>query len=240
MSEPKTQAQSVEVLDEDLGVHYWHIADDRIGGATSTSYALVREEGTVLIDPLPLAPAALAGLGTVTAIVLTCQTHQRAAWRLRGELEAPVWAPALALELDEEPDERYGHSMVLPGDLVAFATPGPDATQHTLVLDDYVGFVPDLVMQREDGELRLMPDEYLTDPGQLRDSVRFLLEQSIDLLCPMHGLPVEDDVHGALQTALEEAGDWDDPSYVEVEPEESEEDGEDREDGADAEEHEED
>jgi hypothetical protein len=222
MTEPRRQAQTVEVLDDDLGVHYWHIADERIGGQTSTSYAIVGEEGTVLIDPLPLAPAALERLGTVTAIVLTCQTHQRSAWRLRRELEAPVWAPALAQELDEEPDERYGHSMVLPGELAAFSTPGPDATQHTLVLEDYIGFVPDLVLQNAEGELSLMPDEYMSDPGQLRNSVRLLLEQSIDVLCPMHGLPIEDDVHGVLQAALDDAGDWDDPDYVEVEPEEGE------------------
>src|SRR5690349_15464985 len=176
MSEPSEQAETIEVLDEDLGIWYWSIEDDRIGGTTSTAYALKLDEGTVLIDPLPLARGAFAELGDVTAIVLTSGSHQRSAWRLRAALDVPVWAPALAQELEEEPDERYGHSMVLPGDLVAFTSPGAAPDQHTLVLDDYVGFVPDLVVSPADGELRLMPDDFLDNPIQARETVRLLLE----------------------------------------------------------------
>ena len=199
MSEPKAVAHSVETLDEDLGIRYWTVEDDRLGGHLSTAYAV----GSVLIDPLPL--ARIEELGDVTAIVLTSGPHQRSAWRLRAELEVPVWAPALAQELDEEPDERYGHSAVLPAELVAFHTPGPGTTQHTLLLEDYVGFVPDLVLTSADGGIRLTPDEWLRDPQQARDSVRLLLEQSIDVLCPSHGLPVTDGVQEKLQAALDAA-----------------------------------
>jgi glyoxylase-like metal-dependent hydrolase (beta-lactamase superfamily II) len=230
MTEPRNRAESVDVLDEDLGIYYWTVEDDRIGGNLSTAYALRREdEPAVLIDPLPLAPDALAELGEVQAIVLTSNAHQRSAWRLRAELEVPVWAPALAQELDEEPDERYGHSMVLPGDLVAFASPGAAPDQHTLILEDYVGFVPDLVQSPPSGELRLTPDEYLDNPLQARETVRLLLEQSIDVLCPAHGLPLEDDVHGRLQAALEAAGELDDPDFVQVDPDEPEDGPEDEE-----------
>ncbi len=227
MSEPKATAAAVEEI-EDVDVVYWYVEDDRLGGALSTAYGLRTDDGMVLIDPLPLEPQAFAGLGEIQAIVLTSGSHQRSAWRLREELEVPVWAPALAQQLDEEPDDRYGHSSVLPGDLVAMFTPGPGTTQHTLVLDDYIGFVPDLVVNPPGGELRLAPDEYLQNPIQARSTVGLLLEQSIDILCPSHGLPVVDDVHGQLQTALEEAGELQDPSFVEVEPEEGEE-GEDAE-----------
>ena len=78
-----------------------------------------------------------------------------------------MWAPALAQELEEEPDERYGHSMVLPADLVAFASPGAASDQHALILDDYVGFVPDLVQsparRRAEADRRRVPRE--PDPG---------------------------------------------------------------------------
>jgi glyoxylase-like metal-dependent hydrolase (beta-lactamase superfamily II) len=110
--------------------------------------------------------------------------------------------------------------MVLPADLVAFSSPGAAPDQHTLVLDDYVGFVPDLVLSPADGELSLTPDDYLENPIQARDTVRLLLEQSIDILCPAHGMPVVDDVHGQLQEALEAAGELQDPDYVEVDPDE--------------------
>lgn len=224
MSEPKNRADRVEVVDEDLGVFYWTVEDDRLGGFLSTAYALKRDEGTVLVDPLPLAPEAMEELGEIQAIVLSTGSHQRSAWRLRGELGVPVWAPALAQELDEEPDERYGHSMVLPGDLVAFAAPGPTAANHALIHEDYVGFLGDLVVSPRGGPLALTPDEWLHDPIQTRETVRLLLEQSIDVLCPSHGVPVTEDAQERLREALEAAGELQDPSFVEVPPEEAEPD----------------
>jgi hypothetical protein len=219
VSEPKATAAAVEEI-EDVDVVYWYVEDDRVGGALSTAYGLRTDDGMVLIDPLPLEPQAFAGLGEIQAIVLTSGSHQRSAWRLREELEVPVWAPALAQQLDEEPDDRYGHSSVLPGDLVAMFTPGPGTTQHTLVLDDYIGFVPDLVVNPVGGELSLAPDEYIENPRQARESVKQLLEQGLEILCPSHGLPVVDDVHGLLEAALERAGEVSDPDYVEVPPDE--------------------
>lgn len=41
--------------------------------------------------------------------------------------------PALAQELDEAADERYGDGDPLPGGLRAVFTPGAGTTQHTLV-----------------------------------------------------------------------------------------------------------
>jgi glyoxylase-like metal-dependent hydrolase (beta-lactamase superfamily II) len=205
----------MNVLDEDLGIYYWT-------SAGRTAYAVRGDEGAVLIDPLPLEEEELAELGPVTAIVLTSSTHERAAWQLRSELEVPVWAPALSQAIEEEPDERYGHSTVLPGDLVAFQVPGVTPDQHALILEDYIGFVPDVVRNDGGEGLRLPGDDEVANPVQLRDSVGLLLEQSIDVLCPGHGDPVTDDVHGLLQAALDEAGEAEDPSYVELTPEEME------------------
>jgi hypothetical protein len=221
MSEPKSVAAHFEEI-EDVDVVFWHVDDDRLGGFISTSYGLRTEAGMVLIDPLPLEQQAFEALGPIQAIVLSSGSHQRSAWRLRAELELPVWAPALAQELDEEPDERYGHSAVLPGDLVASYAPGAGTTQHLLVLDDYIGFVPDLVVNPPGGPLALTPDHYMHNPRLARESVKLLFEQGLEILCPTHGLPIVDDVHGALQDALEAAGEVSDPDYVEVEPDEAE------------------
>jgi hypothetical protein len=224
MSEPRAVAHTVEEI-EDVDIVYWHIEDERIGGQISTAYGLRTEEGMVLIDPLPLEEAAFDALGEIQAIILTSASHQRSAWRLRAEREIPVWAPALAQELEEEPDERYSHSAVLPGDLNAFHAPGAGQSQHALILDDYIAFVPDLIVNPPDGEVALIPDDYLENPIQARDTVRLLLEMSVDILCSSHGLPILDDVHGQLTAALEEAGEVEDPSFVHVDPEEDGEGG---------------
>ncbi len=66
MSEPKAVAPDAgEVVP---GVWHWAIADDRIGGHFSAAHALATTEGTVLIDPLPLAATGLERLGSVCAI----------------------------------------------------------------------------------------------------------------------------------------------------------------------------
>jgi hypothetical protein len=95
------------------GVWHWCIHDDRID-YVSDAYAVAVDEGIVLIDPLPLAEQPLR-VGAVAAICLTCGSHQRSAWRYRRDLGAPVYAPAVAREIDEEPDKRYGDSDLLPG-----------------------------------------------------------------------------------------------------------------------------
>jgi len=200
MSEPSTVAQSLE--DVVPGVFHWRISDERIGGHTSASHALLTGDGSVLVDPLPLAPEALMELRPVNAIVVTAGTHQRSSWRYRRELGARVHVPALSRQIDEEPDGRYGDGDELPGGLRALFTPGAGTTQHTLLLSDQVAFVPDLLSRTPGGELELVSAEYMHDPAEARRSLERLLELPFAALCLSHGVPVTDDPHGAIRAAL--------------------------------------
>lgn len=201
MSEPKAVAQ--ELVEVVPGIFHWAIEDERIGGHISAAHAVVGADGAILIDPLPLAEEAMARLGPVSAILVTAGSHQRSSWRLRRELEVPVWMPALAREIDEEPDERYGHDELLPGDLLALFTPGAGTTQHTLLLDDRVAFVPDLLLRPPGSELGLVPAEYMHDPDQARQSLERLVDEHVfDVLCLSHGVPVTEDPGAAIRAAL--------------------------------------
>ncbi len=202
MSEPQEVAAAVEEVVP--GVWHWSVHDDRID-FISSAHAVVADEGAVLVDPLPLAPEALARLGDVVAICLTTSSHQRSTWRYRRELGAKVYAPALARELDEEPDGRYGEGDVLPGGLRAVFTPGAGTTQHTFLLEGEptVAFVPDLLARPPDGPVMLVPAEYMHDPEEARRSLDKLLGLSFSVLCLSHGAPVTDDPHGAIRAALE-------------------------------------
>jgi hypothetical protein len=84
----------------------------------------------VLIDPFPLAEQPLRRLGAVAAICLTCGSHQRSAWRYRRDLGVPVYAPALAREIDEQPEKCYGDGDLLAGGLRAVFTPGAGTTRE--------------------------------------------------------------------------------------------------------------
>ncbi|MBD0338682.1 MAG: MBL fold metallo-hydrolase [Thermoleophilia bacterium] len=170
------------------GVWHWRVRDERIGGAWGCSHAA---DG-ILIDPHPLADDTLEQLDRISAIVLTTGSHQRAAWSLRRELGVPVYVPALAQQVDEEPDERYTEGDALPGGLGAIFTPGAGTTQHTLLLrrDAGVLFTPDLFVRVPQGPLDWVPFEYMHDPEEAKRSAARLLDVEFDVLCMGHGAPL--------------------------------------------------
>jgi glyoxylase-like metal-dependent hydrolase (beta-lactamase superfamily II) len=201
VTEPNAVAESVAEICP--GIWYWGILDERIGNAPGSAHALADEGGTVLIDPEPLVPEAMARLGSVASICLTTSNHQRSSWRLRRELGARVWAPALAREIEEEPDVRYEEGDELPAGLEAFFTPGAGTTQHSFLhAASGVLFTPDLFMHGRDGSLWMLPAEYMHDPAQARESAERLLGLDFSVLCLGHGPPVTDDPHGAIRAAL--------------------------------------
>jgi hypothetical protein len=202
VSEPKETAAAVDEVVP--GVWHWHVSDDRIGGYLSAAHAVAADGGAVLIDPLPLAAEPLARLGEVTAILLSSGSHQRSAWRLRDELGAKLYAPALSQTLEEEPDERYGDGDVLPGGLRAVYTPGAGTTQHTFLLEGEPGvaFVPDLLAHLPGEPLMLVPAEFMHDPAEARRSIEKLLDLPFSVLCLSHGTPILADPKGAIRAAL--------------------------------------
>jgi glyoxylase-like metal-dependent hydrolase (beta-lactamase superfamily II) len=199
LSEPHEMAS--EVREVTPGVWHWCIHDDRID-YVSDAYAVAVDGGLVLIDPLPLAEQPLRRLGAVAAICHTCGSHQRSAWRYRRDLGAPVYAPALAREIDEEPDKRYGDSDLLTGGLRAVFTPGAGTTQHTLVREGEPGvaFCPDLLVRPEGGVALVRVEEY--DSEQARRSIERLLELPFSLLCLTHGGIVSEEPKVAIRAVL--------------------------------------
>lgn len=201
MSEPRAIAPDVEEVVP--GVWHWAVRDDRIGGFLSAAHALEVAGEVVLIDPLPLAPAAFEGFGPVVAICLTTSSHQRSAWRYRREFDVEVWAPALARTFDEEPDRRYGDGDELPGGLRAVFTPGAGTSQHTLLAaSPSVVFVPDLLVHLSGERLEVIPGEYAHDVDEARRSIEMLLELPFEVLCLGHGSPVTHDAKDAIRAAL--------------------------------------
>lgn len=193
MAEPTTVAE--ELTEVASGLWHWRVANDLIGGEWSSSHALSTPEGSVLVDPVPLAEHALARLEPVAAIVLTAACHQRSAWRYRRRFGAPVWLPEGSRETDEEPDERYGDGDLLPGGLRAVRTPGPELPHYSLLHEGEPGvlFSPDLVMvDRRSGRLELVPPQYHEDPEETRRSVERSAELDFELLCLAHGPPLSD------------------------------------------------
>jgi glyoxylase-like metal-dependent hydrolase (beta-lactamase superfamily II) len=203
VSEPRAVARTIEEVVP--GVWAWSLRDERIGGFLGVAHGVAGDNGTVLIDPLPLENDAFRRLLPVEAIVLTAGTHQRSSWRLRRDLGVPVYAPALVRLVDEEPDVRYSEEDPLPGGLQPFFAPGPGTTQHALLRqgEPSVLFVSDLFVREPGGELEFVPDEYVHDAVQARETARRVLDLEFDVLCMGHGVPLVDEPKTAIRALLE-------------------------------------
>jgi hypothetical protein len=185
---------------------HWFVADDRIGGARSDSYALHTKSGVIFVDPLPLTYAAADRFPSVAWALLTRGCHQRASWRYRREHGARVVAPRGSRGLVTEPDQHYTEGTRLPADFQAIRTPGPEYDHFALFRpgEPSILFVGDLIRRRDpSGPLELAPVEPSLAPGIGRQSVEKLLELDFELLCLSHGGYIDDDPKSALRELLE-------------------------------------
>jgi hypothetical protein len=202
MTEPREVAPASERVTD--GVWHWRIHNHAIGGATSSSQAVASGGDVVLVDPVRLAPQALAELPRPTAICLTAKCHQRAAWRYQAEFGVPVWAPEGTVPMDGEPDHRYGAGDRLPGGLLAVHTPGPEWVHFSFLLerDGGVLLCSDLLGRRPGERLEFVPLQFHDDPAETRRSVERLLDLPFAVLCLDHGEPLADDPKAAIRELL--------------------------------------
>ncbi|HEV8700600.1 MAG TPA: MBL fold metallo-hydrolase [Candidatus Polarisedimenticolia bacterium] len=188
MSEPKTVA--VAITEVVPGLFHYRIDDERIK-SQSDAYAVARGGRVVLIDPLPLEPSLLQGLGRIEAIVLGAPGHQRSSWSLRRRHGATVHAPEGASGLEEKPDASYKEGDFLPGGLKPIQAPGPKGAHYAFHVEAKPGLLlcTDLWHMTPRG-VEFLPDKYLSDPARARATARRLLGLDFDIVCFGHGDPI--------------------------------------------------
>ncbi|MBI3973856.1 MAG: hypothetical protein HY332_21470 [Chloroflexi bacterium] len=192
--------------------------EQKTRGGIYVAYALATDQGPVVVDPCRPAAHAdqvlrdrLRAMGGVPiASVLTNDMHERDAYALRRTYGVPVWASAAGVpDYDGTPDRLFEDGAALPGGLRAITIEGPfpgdtcllwTAPEGTRVL-----FTGDMVMggafdedPRVDVTLR-EPGLYLhgvnshprgsKDMAAFKASLRRLLDEEFDLVCPAHGRP---------------------------------------------------
>jgi glyoxylase-like metal-dependent hydrolase (beta-lactamase superfamily II) len=200
MAEPKTRATQIQRLLPWL--LHWTLADERIGGFRSDSFAVETAEGLMVIDPLPLEEKLQGGLGSVGGILLTHGNHQRSAWRLRRELGASVYAPAGVTGLDEDPDILMEEQTDLPGGLQAVLATGFQAACYlTFTHADGTGvlFCGDLICHDPGGPYRFPVQEGYFDPAGGREDARRLATLPPTVMCAAHAAPKLDGCQTLLQ-----------------------------------------
>jgi hypothetical protein len=226
--EAGTETQPVVVR---WATFYWRDVE-KTRGSVFVSYALATDRGPVLVDPcLPAADADqalrehLRAMGGVpVASVLTNDMHERDAYEFRRIDGTPVWAPAAGVpDYDGTPDHLFEGGALLPGGLRAIKIDGPfpgdtvlswTAPEGTRVLftgDMVIGgaFDEDPRVDVPRRGLGLYLHGVNSHPRGSKDmedfkaSLRQVLNEEFDLICPAHGRPHGADPKDALARILE-------------------------------------
>jgi len=173
---------------------FWEAYEPKVK-ADLCSSAVPSDEGMVFIDPIPLAPEALAALrelGPPTAIVLTNGNHGRDAECWRKEFGVPVCAhpeAALALDGGVRVDRTLGDGETIGGNIEIVALPGAGPGEIALV-SPFGVHVGDALIDLEPLGFALLPEKYCADPKLLRISLLKLLRFDFELLTFAHGHPL--------------------------------------------------
>jgi hypothetical protein len=181
-----------------------------------SSYALVRDEALVLIDPqVPADERDAARFWEALdrdvehhgppAILITIFWHARSAREIADRFAGTtVWSPADATsEVAKRVayTDTYGGGDELPGGIRAYEVAGIGEMVPYLPSHKAVAF-GDVVL---DG-VRICPESWLgkkVTRKDVADALRPLLDEEIDLLLLTHGGPVTDDARAKLERALE-------------------------------------
>ncbi len=164
----------------------------------------VRDQGNIVIDPLPLCEhdqVHLKSLGGVSIIIITNSDHIRDAQAISQTYGALIYGPAEEQQSFPLVCDRWlaDNEEVVPGlhsyQMHGSKTPG----ELTLVLEDTTLITGDLVRCHVGGELCLLPPGKLSDKNKAAESINQLAAiTTIDTVLPGDGWPIFHHGHEAL------------------------------------------
>lgn len=172
-------------------------------------HAIVRPEGVVLVDPMPMSAhdeAHLASLGPVTHIVVTNSDHTRATSEIAERTGALVLGPKA--EREGFPIACGGWlgdgDVIVPG-IVAYELHGSKTPgELALVVDGTTLITGDLVRAHRGGALTILPNPKLTDRAKAIESVRRLAAiDTLEAVLVGDGWPVFRDGSRAMRELAE-------------------------------------
>jgi glyoxylase-like metal-dependent hydrolase (beta-lactamase superfamily II) len=174
-------------------------------GYNFNGWLLRHPGGNLCIDPVEPTAEVLDELARqgVSRILLTNRNHVRAANQVRARTGARTaihpadadYARKQNADLDE--DLRVGEAR---GPLVVIGVPGKSPGEVALHWSERrLLWVGDAVIGNPPGRCNLLPERVMDDPGQLRVSVKRLLELDFDALLVGDGEPIMHDAKNRLR-----------------------------------------
>jgi hypothetical protein len=185
------------------GIFIWSFYDPSVK-ADLFSTALETASGIFLIDPIPLAPAALAELGArvkIAGIIVTNENHERAAAEFAERLQAPIYLDrTVATQLSRIVPVRENE---FPSGMTAIAIEGGPAGEIAIHFAETL-VIGDALINFEPYGFALLPPKYCTDAKRMRRSLAKLLDYSFERMLFAHGLPILSGARDRLEMLLNE------------------------------------
>jgi glyoxylase-like metal-dependent hydrolase (beta-lactamase superfamily II) len=176
------------------------------------STAIQLEDRLYLVDPIPLAPGALAELtaeASISGIFITNANHARAANAFAAPSGAALLAsPGTASALwPTEIVAMEGGARVGEGiEMIAIAGAAEGEIALYLEADNGTLIVGDALINFGSSGFSLLPAKYCQDRQLLRNSLRQLLEFRFERLLFAHGKPIMAGARGKLEVLLGRTG----------------------------------
>jgi glyoxylase-like metal-dependent hydrolase (beta-lactamase superfamily II) len=187
---------------------FWQAYDPEVK-ADLSSTAIATEDGLFLVDPIPLADAAMKQLSqtrSLAGVIVTNANHLRASVQFAEQFDLPVFArpgtfpdtaPSRLTEIEN--GARICNSLeviaiegAVPGEIVLNSS-GNDAA--LIVGDALINFEP--------YGFTFLPRKYCSNQKQMRQSLRKLLDRQAERILFAHGTPILSQASARLQQLLD-------------------------------------
>jgi hypothetical protein len=185
------------------GIFLWRYYDAGIK-TDLFSTGLQTESGTFLIDPIFLAPDAMAHLNRVAGIIVTNDNHERATAQFAERFHVPIWVGATAATALAGAALIAPDSPLAPG-LTAIPVDGAAVGEIAIHWEAESGtmVIGDALINFEPYGFTFLPAKYCSNFKLMRASLRKLLDYSFERMLFSHGEPILSHARERLKALLE-------------------------------------
>ncbi len=183
------------------------------------STAITTRNGTFLVDPIPLADAALAQLlnaGSVIGVIVTNSNHLRASANFAQHFSVPIFARAETFPDQAFPGTkvrqsdglvrwRVGNGGKICDELAVIGIEGAAAGEIVLhsATNDGTLITGDALINFEPYGFTFLPHKYCSNEKEMRHSLRKLLAHKTERMFFAHGPPILSRAGERLQQLLD-------------------------------------
>jgi hypothetical protein len=190
------------------GILLWRVYDPSVK-AELFSTAVETTSGTYLVDPIPLAPDAVANLASgtkIAGIIVTNENHERAAAQFAERFKVPVYLDTALASVTKVPGAAPVRENSFPAELTAIPIEGGPAGEMAIhfAVNDGTMIVGDALINFEPYGFALLPAKYCSNAKLMRRSLSQLLAYSFERMLFAHGMPIMSHARERLEHLLNE------------------------------------